>query len=129
MIILLFLFGVSVLFMRAREDPEEIYRRNSNLRIEVLNGCGINRLAIKVSEILRRDGFNVVNIGNVEDKVFSETVVIERSRSDNANASYFARRIKCKNIGSDIDSALYIDVTLIIGQDYQKLFPDVEKKF
>ncbi len=129
MIILLLLFGASVLYMRAREDPEEVFRRNSNMRVEVLNGCGVNRLAIRVSELLRKKGFNVVNIGDIEDKVFSETVVIERARSDNANANYFAKRIKCKNIGCDVDSALYIDVTLIIGEDYQKLFPDVETRF
>uniref|UniRef100_A0A7C4XAW4 LytR family transcriptional regulator n=1 Tax=candidate division WOR-3 bacterium TaxID=2052148 RepID=A0A7C4XAW4_UNCW3 len=127
--ILLFLFGASVIYMRTKEDPQKIYKKNSNMRIEVLNGCGVNRLAIKVTEILREKGFNVVKIGDLKDKVFTETVVIEREREDNANARYFAKRIHCKNIGSDIDPALYLDVTLIIGADYKKLFPDVEKKF
>lgn len=129
LIIILFLFGASVVFMRTREDPEEIYKKNSNLRVEVLNGCGVNRLAIKVTEILRERGFNVVKIGDIKDKVFPETVVIERADEDMKNGRYFARRIGCKNIGKDVDPALYLDITLIVGEDYKRLFPDVEKKF
>ncbi len=127
--ILLLLFGLSVIYMRTKEDPEEILKRNSNLRVEVLNGCGVNRLAIKVTEILREKGFNVVKIGDIKNEYFEESVVIERADENMENGKYFARRIKCKNIGKDVDPALYLDVTLIIGADYKKLFPDVEKKF
>lgn len=128
LIIILFLFGASVIYMRTKEDPQEIYRKNCNLRVEVLNGCGVNRLGIKVSDILREKGFNVVRIGNTETN-YKETVVIERADENLKNGKYFARRIGCKNIGKDVDPALYLDVTLIIGEDYKKLFPDVEKRF
>ncbi|MEO0124331.1 MAG: LytR C-terminal domain-containing protein [candidate division WOR-3 bacterium] len=128
LVILVFLFGASVIYMRTREDPEEVFKKNSNLRVEVLNGCGVNRLAIKVSDILREKGFNVVKIGDAE-KNYPETVVVERADEDMRNGKYFARRIGCKNIGKDVDPALYIDVTIIIGEDYKKLFPDVEKRF
>ncbi|MCX7994539.1 MAG: LytR C-terminal domain-containing protein [candidate division WOR-3 bacterium] len=128
LMILLFLFGASVIYMRTREDPEEIFKRNSNLRVEVLNGCGVNRLAIRVSDILREKGFNVVSIGDAKNH-YPESVVIERADENMTNGKYFARRINCKNIGKDIDPALFIDVTLIVGEDYKKLFPDVEKRF
>jgi hypothetical protein len=128
LIIILFLFGISMIYMRTKEDPEEVYKRNSNMRVEVLNGCGVNRLAIKVSDILREKGFNVVKIGDTE-RSYSESVVIERADESMKNVKYFAKRISCKNIGKDIDPSLYIDVTLIVGADYKKLFPDVEKKF
>jgi hypothetical protein len=126
--VIAFLFGASVIYMRVREDPEEIYQRNSNMRVEVLNGCNVNRLAIKVSDILREKGFNVVKIGNTEAS-YKETLVIERAEEDMENGKYFARRIGCKNIGKDVDPALYLDVTLILGEDYKKIFPDVEKRF
>ncbi len=128
LVILMFIFGASVIYMRAREDPEEIFKRNSNMRVEILNGCDINRLAIKVGDILREKGFNVVKIGNT-DNPYKETIVIERADTSMANGKYFARRIGCKNIGKDVDPALYIDVTVIVGEDYLKLFPDVEKRF
>uniref|UniRef100_A0A7C6AF01 LytR family transcriptional regulator n=1 Tax=candidate division WOR-3 bacterium TaxID=2052148 RepID=A0A7C6AF01_UNCW3 len=128
LIILTFMFGASVIYMRTREDPEEVFKKNSNIRVEVLNGCGVNRLAIKVSDILREKGFNVVKIGDT-DRNYLETVVVERADTNMTNGKYFARRIGCKNIGKDVDPALYIDVTIIIGEDYKKLFPDVEKRF
>ncbi len=129
LILLLGAFLVSMIFVFTREDPQEIYRRNSNLRVEVLNGCGVKRLAIKVANILRQNGFNVIQIGNAHRSDFEESVIIERSDNSLKNAKYFARRTKIKNIGSDVDPALHIDVTLILGADYKKLFPDVEKEF
>ncbi|HEC79139.1 MAG TPA: LytR family transcriptional regulator [candidate division WOR-3 bacterium] len=129
LIILLGIFSASIIYVQTREDPEEIFKKNSNLRVEVLNGCGVNRLALKVTNLLRERGFNVVTIGDTDNQYFEETVVIERRDKDMKNAKYFAKRIGCKNIGKDIDSALYLEITVIIGKDYKKLFPDVEKEF
>ncbi len=129
LIILFGLFLISMLFMFTREDPHEIYKKNCNMRVEVLNGCGVNRLAIRISNVLRREGFNVVKIGNTKNQNFEETTVIERSDESMKHAHYFAERIGCKNIGKDIDPALYLEVSLIIGKDYREIFPDVEKEF
>jgi hypothetical protein len=129
LMLILTAFLISLIFMYTREDPEEVRKRNSNVRVEVLNGCGETRLAIKVANILRRIGFNVVKIGNATTQDFQESVVIERNREDLQNANYFADRIGCKNIGKDIDPALHLDVSLILGRDYIEFFPDVEKEF
>jgi hypothetical protein len=129
LIFILTAFLVSLIFMYTREDPEEVRRHNSNVRVEVLNGCGENRLAIKAANILRRMGFNVLKIGNATTQDFPHTVVIERSDPNLTNAKYFAKRIGCSNIGKDVDAALHLDVSVILGKDYEKFFPDVEKEF
>ncbi len=129
LVVVLAAFLVSLVFMYTREDPDEIRKRNSNIRVEVLNGCGENRLAIKVANILRRSGFNVLEIGNATRQDFLNTVVIERQSDDLENARYFAKRIGCRNIGKDIDPALHLEVSLILGQDYKEFFTDVEKEF
>lgn len=129
LLVILAAFLISMVFMYTREDPEEVRKRNSNIRVEVLNGCGENRLAIKVANILRRTGFNVLKIGNATKQDFQNTVVIERSSDDLKNAQYLAERIGCKNIGKDIDPALHLEVSLILGQDYREFFTDVEKEF
>jgi hypothetical protein len=127
--VILILFTASIAVRFTRDDPQKIYRRNGNIRVEVLNGCGVNRLALRVTDLLREQGFNVVSVGVTQKDSFPETVVLERSDLNLTNANYFAKRIGCKNIGQDVDPALYIDVTLIVGTDYRKIFPDVEKKF
>lgn len=129
LVVVLAAFLISMIFLYTREDPEEVRKHNSNIRIEVLNGCGENRLAIKVANVLRRDGFNVLEIGNASEQNFAHTVVIERGREDMANAKYVARKIRCRNIGKDVDAALHLDVTIIVGQDYRDFFADVEKEF
>lgn len=129
LVFILAAFLVSIIFMYTREDPEEIRKKNSTIRVEVLNGCGENRLAIKVANALRRQGFNVVKIGNATNSDFERTVVIERSTEDYSNAKYFARRIKCKYIGKDIDPALHLEVSLILGRDYSNYFTDLSEEF
>ena len=129
LVIILAAFLISIIFMYTREDPEEIRKKNSTLRVEVLNGCGENRLALKVANVLRRRGFNVVKIGNATQSDFEKTVVIERSSDDYSNAKYFARRIKCKYIGKDIDPALHLEVSLILGLDYSRYFTDLSEEF
>ena len=129
LIVLLGIFLVSLVLMLTKEDPQEIYKKNANMRVEGLNGCGVDRLAIKVTNILRKKGFNVVQVGNTKNQDFEETVVMERSDENMVNANYFAKQIGCRNIDKDVDPALYIEITLIIGQDYKKIFADVEKEF
>lgn len=129
LIVLLGIFLVSLFLMITKADPLEIYKKNANMRVEVLNGCGVDRLAIKVTNILRKKGFNVVQIGNTKNQDFEETVVMERSDENMVNANYFAKQIGCRNIDKDVDPALYIEITLIIGQDYKEIFPNVEKEF
>ncbi|UCD19563.1 MAG: LytR C-terminal domain-containing protein [candidate division WOR-3 bacterium] len=128
LLVILGIFLVSIVLMYTREDPQQIHRRNSTIRVEILNGCGEPRLAIKVANVLRRQSFNVVKIDNAGRSDFKETVVIERSSETGENAAYFAKRIRCKNIGKDIDSALHLDVSLILGMDYLEYFPDVEQE-
>jgi hypothetical protein len=129
LLIVLAVFLISIVFMYTREDPEQIRKRNSTIRVEILNGCGESRLAIKVANLLRRQSFNVVKIDNAGRSDFERTVVIERSSENGENAEYFAGRIGCKNTGKDIDPALHLEVSLILGLDYLEYFPDVEQEF
>ena len=126
---LILLFSLSIAYKLTREDPDEIFRRNNDLRVEVLNGCSVERLAVRVTDVLREQGFNVVSIGSTRRDSFPESVVIDRVSDTMEKARYVARRIGCRNVGKDIDPALYVDVTIVVGRDYLKLFPDVEKKF
>lgn len=121
-------FAISLVVSRGCESPAEILRKNSNIRVEVLNGCGVDRLALRVTDILRERGFNVVRVGSTSPDFFEECVVIERRDDDARNARYFARRVNCRNVGKDLDPALYLEVTLILGKDYATLFPEVDEK-
>jgi len=95
------------------------------LRVEVLNGCGVPRLARAVSWELRRLGFDVVSVGDARERDFDETVVIERRDQTLKNARRLAEKIGCKKILDDVDSTLYLEATLVLGSDYEKYFPQL----
>ncbi len=98
-------------------------------KIEVLNGCGIKGIALKFTDFLRRNGFDVIETGNYtllgmrkSDYYFDvrETIVIDRSEKLSP-ARDVARILGTDNIIKQISSDLMVDVTVIIGKDYKSL--------
>jgi len=92
------------------------------VRVEVLNGCGTPGLAKKVTDFLRIKGFDVVNVGNAENFEFPETIVVDRV-GEMSNAWKVARAIGVNNVIQQQDLDLLLDVTLILGEDHDKLEP------
>lgn len=90
------------------------------IRVEVLNGAGVGGIARKMTDFLRRVGFDVIDFGNAESFEFYETVVLDRS-GDWAAAERVARAVDVKNILEQKNPYLALDVTLILGRDYRKL--------
>lgn len=91
-------------------------------RVEVLNGCGVDDLAYRVSLYLREKGFDVVEISNVAGPKMERTIIIERVDKGMRNAKRLGAAINCKNMSTMIDSTLFLEASLILGEDYQKFF-------
>ena len=106
-----------------KDDERRLYK------IEVLNGCGIKGIALKFTDFLRRNGFDVIETGNYtllgmrkDDYYFDmrETIVIDRSGKVSP-AEDVARILGTDNIIKQFSSDLMVDVTVIIGKDYNSL--------
>jgi hypothetical protein len=65
-------------------------------------------------------------VGDAHQSDFKETMIIERRDEDRSNAIKLATRIGCAKMMKEIDSTLYLEVTLILGRDYQAYFPQLE---
>jgi len=98
------------------EVPEERV-----IKIEVLNGCGVPKLARQCEEFLRTKGFDVVNTDNAAGFDYLETIVIARdtvlSYAEKVAEALFIK----ENVIQQINRDLLIDVTVILGRDYKKL--------
>jgi hypothetical protein len=94
----------------------------SYVRVEVLNGCGVNDLAYKISLFLREKGYDVVEISDVKGGNVERTIVIERVDKSMKNAKILGKVINCQRITAMIDSTLFLEVTLLLGKDYKKYF-------
>lgn len=121
MVILLLITSMVFRFSkRRRVFPEDIPVPYT--RVEVLNGCGVDNLAYKVALYLREEGFDVVEIGNVTGTSVERTIIIERVDKKMKNAKLLGRVIRCTNMQAMVDSTLFLEVSLLLGKDYEKYF-------
>lgn len=110
--------GEEVVQNKNKDVPSEI------IQIEVLNGCGVSRLADRVTYFLRDKGFDVVNKGNYIQFDIEKTMVIDRI-GNQANAKEVARElgVNPNSIITQINEDYFLDVSVILGSDYYKLTP------
>ncbi|MCH2451305.1 MAG: LytR C-terminal domain-containing protein [Gracilimonas sp.] len=95
------------------------------IQIEVLNGCGVSGIANAYTGLLRSNGFDVVETGNFETFDLQETVIISRSGvMDNAYRVANALGVSKENVIRESSPDFYLDVSVIIGHDYEKLNTD-----
>ncbi len=91
--------------------------KGHRIRVEVLNGAGVNRLARRATERLRELDFDVVYYGDAERFGRDTSVVIAR-----VDAIEPARRVAdALGLGTVLqrpDRNLYLDVTVILGTDW-----------
>lgn len=95
------------------------------IQIEVLNGCGVPGIANAYTGLLRSNGFDVVETGNFESFDLQETIVISRSGvMDNAYRVANALGISEQNVIRESSPDFFLDVSVVIGHDYEKLNTD-----
>lgn len=88
----------------------------ARIRVQVRNGSGIPGAAAHVTEYLRDAGFDVVDFGNAEEFDEPRTVVIDRLGAP-GRAREVAAALQGVPILSEIDTTLYLDVTVLVGRD------------
>ncbi len=89
-------------------------------RIEVLNGCGTGGSAHLVAEFLRKNNFDVKNIGNADNWNYPETLIISRT-GDTTIATQVAHVLHTGNmVMIRNNEETNYDVTVIVGPDYRE---------
>jgi len=90
--------------------------------MEVLNGVGVSGLANQFTGTLRQFGFDVVETGNFDHFDVPNTLVISRNgQVENAERVAHAIGIDERFILREESPEYYLDVTLIIGNDFENL--------
>ncbi|GBD86275.1 hypothetical protein BMS3Abin03_00189 [bacterium BMS3Abin03] len=92
------------------------------IQVEVLNGCGVNGIADRFTEYLRVENFDVVNIGNYRSFDVDNSIVIDRTGEiENAKRVAKVLGIDSTRVIQQINDDYFLDVTLIIGKDFNQL--------
>ncbi len=93
-----------------------------NIKIEVLNGCGVQDLARVTTDYLRKKGFDVINYANAAEEQ-KRTVVIDRLSPEKKWAKIVASALEVKLTSAIIDSSLCVHVLVLLGKDYDEVMP------
>ncbi len=94
------------------------------IQVEVRNGCGVAGLAESMTQFLRRQGFDVVEVGNYTSFNQTKTIVVDRV-GDLAAAKKVAVAIGLSEdrVVQEIRPDYFLDASVIIGQDYETFAP------
>ena len=107
----------------------DLYEENPilDIKIEVLNGCGEKGIAAKVADFLRTEHIDVIRSENADNFDYDRTVLIHRSEN------LYDLKTLAKVLNFDISneaqvliqpsSKADVDLTLILGEDYQSVKP------
>ncbi len=101
---------------------------NLTIQLDVQNGTSENGAATLFTDYLRKNGIDVVEIGNYKSKDIDKTLVIDR-----VGDFYKAKKVALllglneRNIIQQTNSTLYLDVSVVIGKDFHELKPYREK--
>ncbi len=107
-----------------------------NVEVAVLNATDIHRLGRAVEMDLLNRGFNVFRVGDTNVH-FAHTTVVDLRDPDGKKAQAVADALARKGrllwfswgrrlvpkIMVNIDSGQYLDVQIIVGNDYKQFFP------
>ena len=122
---------IEVKFPSMPDTPElsatALYEANPllDIQIEILNGCGTPGIAAKFSQFLRDKRVDVVRSENADHFEYEKTILIQRNENITglqhvAEALQFD--IKNPNqVITSVDPNLDVDLTLIIGKDYNSI--------
>lgn len=104
------------------ENIDIVSDEELNVTVEILNGTNINGLAARTGQIFQSFGYDIMKIGNAEDRSVEKTEVVDR-RGDIAQAQRVATVIHCNLVRSDVPSDPLqaeetADVIVILGGDF-----------
>jgi hypothetical protein len=111
----------------AREEQPAVSTRptftaSRDVKVEVLNGCGIDGMARTVGNRLRETGFDVMTLDNADRFDYPESIVIDRLGAPE-DADRVAEALGISNRIQQIvpDPFRIESVTVIIGRDFGRI--------
>jgi len=102
---------------------------NLSIQLDVQNGTTENGVASDFTEYLRKNNIDVVEMGNYKTQDIEKTIIIDRSGDQiKAKKVAYTLGVSERNIIQQINNSLFLDVTVVIGKDFNELKPYQNKK-
>ncbi len=126
-IIFYLLYSIIIKILAPAETESSEGKKNvaaAIVQLEVLNGCGVPGIGDKFTSFLRSNNFDVVNLGNyISSDIINTLVIDRRGNIENAKKVAEALGVKKENVIQQINNDYFLDVTLVLGKDFNQLKP------
>lgn len=124
--------GYSAYIKITKIFPGEELKKSSEAQIiikaEVINGCGIEGLGDKLTDLLRQNEIDIIQSGNYFQFNVDNTLIIDRSGNfEKAKKVAQIIGVPEQQIIRQINPSLFLDVTVLAGKDYSNLKDSKEK--
>ncbi len=122
-------------FLKPKPKPPAI--EPGQIRLEIINASGIDKQGKRAMDYLRKIGFDVYGTKTAKKEI-EKTTILDRVDTDLKNAKTTAELLAIRKktifflpwtkeilpaIDCDIDSTLYLEVTVVLGKDCQMFIP------
>ena len=108
--------------MRSEEIEYIPVVNNRSLEVEVLDGAGSMRAAQQLTNILRAQGYDVVEMKKNNGEIEERTFLFDRSGNLDATRKLATvLGVPQDKVFQKIDRSLYLDITVVLGKDFPRL--------
>lgn len=121
-IVALVLVVVALIVWYVRSRPERVEGHafalpsEESIVVEVLNGSGRTGLARAATRVLRRNGIDVVFLGNAAK---ADSTRVWLRRGDAGHARQVRSALGQGIVGTQLDGLRHVDVTVVLGVDFR----------
>ncbi len=138
LVILIVVLAAAVVSVAARfiMTNDEFRFDRKSVRLEVINGCGLPRVGRAVADELLSRGYNVYGVGNCIEH-YARTRVVDLRDPKGSHAGQIARSLAVRkrwwriplrgwvmpDTAVALDSLRFLEVRLIVGDDFRRYFP------
>jgi LytR cell envelope-related transcriptional attenuator len=122
--LLIFVVALGFFWPRSEARPTHAFAVPSprgRVQVEVLNGSRRQGAARTATRMLRRQGLDVVFLGNADSMADSTRVIVRRG--DPNKARYVAQALGAGKVVVETDTFRRVDVSVILGDDFRPRLP------
>ena len=89
----------------------------SNIKIEVINGSGSSSKLTKVTNLLKKEGYDVYKTGTT--KTVSKTTIVNKTNQSSSVSKNIKSLLGIGTVSSKTSNSSNVDFTITIGKDYK----------
>lgn len=97
----------------------------SSIKVQILNGSGINGAASIIKEELEKKGYKVSSIGNISGVKFTTSHIVDKTLKGDS-AKQLSSDLDISHIEKDQDSLARVDLLVILGLDANNMLKNLK---